>query len=152
MKKILLFLIFINVFISCNSSSTFEKKYKYFEDNRWLNSDVKEFEFIINEESMYNINLKFSHVFDYQFNSVPLVISFEKPNSKIEKYDLGLTLKDNSGKDIADCAGDYCDLDFKLYQKTLLTKGTYKINVANKFKAGFLPNILAIGLKVEKAK
>lgn len=149
-KKLLL-VAFIALFISCNQSSVFKKFDNMPEDNRWLNSDVKEYTFTIDDDAtLYNINLKLSHVFGYQFASIPINFKIVSPDGTSENINIDLKLKDTEGKEIGDCAGDICDLTYKVKEKTKLQKGEYKVLISNNFKVGYLPNIIGIGLEISK--
>ena len=78
LKKYFLIPFVFTFFISCNQSAVLDKFYKLAEDNRWLKSEVKTFEFSITDESLdYDMILQFSHIYDYQYNNVPLKIIIE---------------------------------------------------------------------------
>lgn len=149
----LLFSLF-TVLTSCNDASLYSKFYDDFPSNRWATNHAKEFEFTIPEDSKsYDVFIKFSHVYDYQFESVPMKITIIDPTGKEEKCAIDLVLKDASGKDLADCSGDVCDLELKIKEKATLTKGNYKIIISHTFKQGpYLPNVLGVGLNVVKAQ
>jgi len=76
MKTRLLFIFFIfSLFISC-SDNHFHRFDILPEDQRWQASDKKIYEFDIeNETQLYNIIFQFSHVYGYQFASIPLNVS-----------------------------------------------------------------------------
>lgn len=123
------------------------------EDQRWLASDEKTFEFEIeNDAQLYNLVFQFSHVYGYQFASIPLNVTVLSPDGKTENLDIDLKIADDSGKQLADCSGDVCDLSYKIKEKTKLQKGNYKITVSHKFKGPYLPNVIGIGLAVENVK
>lgn len=153
MKKGLSFLFFIfSLFISC-SDNHFRQFDILPEDQHWLASDKKTYEFDIeNETQLYNITFQFSHVYGYQFVSIPLNVSIEKPDGTTEDIPIDLKIADDSGKQLADCSGDVCDLFYKIKEKTKLQKGKYKITISHSFKGPYLPNVIGIGLKVENVK
>ncbi|MBL7887775.1 MAG: hypothetical protein JNJ52_13590 [Flavobacterium sp.] len=154
MKKItlLLFGCFF-LLISCNQSDLYHKIYTDFDTNRWLEKDTKTFEFTIDDTTKsYNINFIFSHVYDYQFKSVPIQIAITDPSGKDEKQSIDLQIKDDSGKQLADCSGDVCDLFYHLKGKTPLQKGNYKVVISHSFEGPYLPNVLGVGLSVSEVK
>lgn len=153
MKIRFLFTFFIfSLFISC-SDNHFRQFDILPEDQRWQASDKKIYEFDIeNETQLYNITFQFSHVYGYQFASIPLNVSIESPDGKKENISIDLRIADNSGKQLADCSGDVCDLFYKIKEKTKLRKGKYKITVSHSFKGPYLPNVIGIGLNVENVK
>ncbi len=112
-------------------------------------SVVKNYEFNIEDDTKaYDVTFEFSHVYDYQFDSVPIIFSIENPEGIKENFTIDLAIKDAVGKQLAECSGDICDLDFKIKEKAKLIKGKYKVTVANGFKGPYLPNVIGIGLKV----
>lgn len=153
MKKGLLCLFFIFSFcISC-ADNHFRQFDILPEDQRWLASDKKTYEFDIEDETQpYNITFQFSHVYGYQFASIPLNVSIENPEGTIEEMAIDLKIAEDSGKQLADCSGDVCDLFYKIKEKTKLQKGRYKITVSHNFKGPYLPNVIGIGLKIENVK
>lgn len=152
-SKILLTLVSLLLFISCDKSSVFSEFDKMPTDNRWQKSDVKIYEFSIDDDSkLYNLEFKFSHIYDYQFDSVPINFAIENPSGKTEKFTIDLMIKDDSGKELGECSVDICDLNFKIKEASKLEKGTYKITISNGFKRKYLPNVLGIGLDVDAIK
>lgn len=153
MKIRFLFTFFIfSVFISC-SDNHFRQFDILPEDQRWQAPDKKVYEFDIeNETQLYNITFQFSHVYGYQFASIPLNVSIENPDGTTEDIPIDLKIADDSGKQLAECSGDVCDLFYKIKQKTKLQKGKYKITISHSFKGPYLPNVIGIGLNVENVK
>ena len=150
--KLLLTLFTFFILFSCDKSSVYSEFYKNKEDNRWLKSDEKIFEFTIdNDVQLYDAIFDFSHVYDYQFASVPIDFIIENPSNEKEKFTINLKLKDTNGKEIGDCSGDICDLKFKIKQKSKLEKGNYKISISNSFKGDYLPNVIGVGLEIKKS-
>ena len=150
-KKITLLLSILLVLASCNSKTIYSEFKNDFDNNRWIKTDAKTFEFTIDDDSkLYDIIFDFSHVYDYQFSSIPINFIIENPKSVKEKFTINLTIKDNTGKDIGDCSGDICDLKFKIKENFKLKKGNYKIIILNNFKSDYLPNVIGVGLNVEK--
>ncbi|HNP32876.1 MAG TPA: hypothetical protein PKN96_06260 [Flavobacterium sp.] len=162
MKKRILLLSLFTIFICFTSSLTLvscskQNEYSQFdsfgEENRWQKSDTKTFEFdIANESQSYDMTFRFSHVFDYQFASVPINFSIENPKGEKENFSIDLAIKGIDGKELAECAGDVCDLNYKIKEKAKLIKGKYKVTVSHSFNGPYLPNVIGIGLKVESVK
>jgi gliding motility-associated lipoprotein GldH len=138
--------------ISCDSSSVYKETFD-FSKNQWYKKDAKSFEFEIKDDTkFYDIDFIVSHVYDYQFKSIPITFSITKPDGTNETKPIDFILKDENGKEIGDCAGDYCDLKQNIFSKTKLQKGKYKVIVSNTFHFDYLPNIILIGLDVSVAK
>lgn len=151
--KIFFFLSFITLLISCDKVKFYDKFDADFPSNRWKKMNQKTYDFSISDETkLYNLTFRFSHVYDYQFTSVPIAVKITDPSGKEEKIKIDLKIKDASGKQLADCAGDVCDLNYKIKEKAKLLKGDYKITISNSFNGPYLPNVLGVGLKVEIAE
>lgn len=129
-------------------------EFDYFdEDNRWQQTDAKTFEFEIPDDSKsYNVIFRFSHIYDYQFASIPINFNIENPNGTNENFTINLAIKDAQGRQLADCSGDDCDLNYTLKQNAKLTKGKYKVTISHKFPVPYLPNLIGIGLYVDAVK
>ena len=152
LKNILPFIAFF-LLTSCSESTKYKKFIRLPEDHRWFKTDVKTIEFSIDDDSkMYDILFDFSHIADYQFNSIPIKIEIKNPNNKKELYNLDFKIKDENGKSLADCGGDICDISMKILEKTKLQKGKYTLKISHEFKGMYLPNVLGIGIKVIEAK
>ncbi len=149
--KILPFIAMIVLLISCNNSGIFSKFDRFGEDNRWAQSDIKTYAFSIdNDTALYNVAFHFSHVYDYQFATVPIDFTFESPDGKKENISIDLAIKNDKGEQLADCSGDVCDLTYAIKAKTKLQKGNYKVTIANNFGGPYLPNVIGVGMEVEK--
>ncbi len=151
--KTLLLLSFLTIFISC-SNHQYSEFTTFGEENHWQKTDVKTFTFDITDDSqLYNLSFKFSHVYDYQFASVPIQFEIESPDGKTEKLAVDLAIKDSTGKQLADCSGDVCDLTYKIKENTKLHKGKYTIKVSHNFQGfPYLPNVIGIGINVDSVK
>ena len=141
------------VLVACDKNSIYSKLDRNFENSRWQSDDVKTFEFTIDDDSkIYNIDLQFSHIYDYQYAKVPLEIKMTAPDGTEEQVPFELQIKDASGKQLSDCTGDMCDLVVPMKENLKLTKGNYKITIGQKFKIPYLPNVLALGVNVKTAE
>ncbi|MES2746883.1 MAG: hypothetical protein V4648_00800 [Bacteroidota bacterium] len=153
MKNIVLLLGLFFLIVSCNKLEVYNQFDDGFDENRWQQKDAKTYEFSIDDESkLYNITFRFSHVYDYQFNSIPMHFTIINPSGEEVKKEIDLQIKDASGKELAECSGDFCDLNYKVEEKVKLQKGTYKVIVSHSFEGPYLPNVLGVGLKVEEDK
>ena len=150
-KFILITLVF--ALTSCNKNKLYDEFNRDFSDNRWEASDVKSFEFENKQsEGICVLKLHIGHVRGFQFKEVPLEVEIIVPDGKMEILPVTMKLIDESGKDIGDCTGDICDVfqTIKTFQN--LEKGKYKVAVKSKFAGPYLPNVLGVGIVVEKQK
>ena len=139
--------------ISCQQGNVYSKFDNGFSNNRWEKTNTKTYDFSIEDETkQYNIVLRFGHVYDYQFATVPIAVTITDPSGKEEKITVPLKIKDDSGKQLGECAGDICDVSFTVKNKANLAKGNYKVAISNSFNGPYLPNVLGIGLDVEIAE
>ena len=153
MKPKLFLIAFVFILISCNKNQVYEEFNRDFTDNRWEDKDVKSFEFENKQsEGVCDMKLHFGHISGFQFKEVPLEVEIFTPEGKVEVLPIVLKLKDESGNDIGDCSGDICDVfqTIKTFEK--LEIGVYKIRVKSRFSGEYLPNVLGVGIVVEKQK
>lgn len=150
MKKILLLLCLI-VLASCKKTVVASEIRKDFADKQWPAADIKTFNLKIKRDlDKADIKILFSHVYEPQYESVPLEISIESPSGEKEEIALNLRLKDEDGNDVSDCSGDICDLHTIVKEGVSLKKGIYKISVKNEFAYEYLANVLAVGASIER--
>lgn len=147
MRKIIALLPLLFLF-SCIKSSVYSEMFRGFDDNRWMKSDSRSFDFEIEQDTKATIFIDFSHVYEPAYNNVPIVVSILKPSGEEETLTANLLLKDENGEDISDCTGDICDLQFTLKEDYNFTKGKYKITVTNAVDAMYLPNVLGLGIDI----
>lgn len=146
MRKIhYLFLMFFIV-LSCNKNQIYHSFENLPEDKRWLCSLVQKHEFTIEEEANYSVYLNISNVFGTEMKTFPIELEITKPNGSIEKATIAVDLS------VADCVGDICDVKFPIRENLKLEKGVYTIQFIPKSTYGFVPNIIGVGLTVEKAQ
>lgn len=151
MKAKLILITLVFALTSCNKNKLYDEFNRDFSDNRWEASDVKSFEFENKQsEGVCKLKLHLGHVRGFQFKEVPLEVEITAPDGKSEVLPFTMKFTDESGKDIGDCTGDICDVfqTIKTFEK--LEKGTYKVAVKSKFAGPYLPNVLGVGIVVEK--
>lgn len=137
---------------SCNQSSIYSKNYD-FPSNQWHKNNTNEFAFTIeNDTQLYDITFSLSHVYGYQFNSLPLSFKWVKPDGTTETIPVDFKIKDEKGNELGDCSGDICDLHYVLASKVKLTKGGHKIFAMHSFQFEYIPNIIHIGMDVSAVK
>ena len=135
---------------SCTKSSSYSSTID-FSNNQWQKKDPQLFDFTIEDDSkLYDMVFSISHVYDYQFASIPLSFTWIKPDGTTETIPLDFKIKDKNGKDLGECAGDICDLNYPLKENVKLQKGKHQIKVSHSFQFDYLPNIINIGFKVIK--
>lgn len=134
------------IVLSCNKNQIYHSFENLPEDKRWLCSLVQKHEFTIEEEANYSVYLNISNVFGTEMKTFPIELEITKPNGSIEKATIAVDLS------VADCIGDICDVKFPIRENLKLEKDVYKIQFIPKSTYGFVPNIIGVGLTVEKAQ
>lgn len=146
MKKIALVLLVM--LAACNGKDVYSETDRYFEDNRWEKSDIKTYEFEIEQSATpYELSVFLSHVYGYQFDSAPMIAEITYPDGSLSSVKFDFRFKEND-KELGECAGDFCDLSQAIPVEKPLVAGKYKLRLMHNFNAEFLPNILALGLRV----
>ena len=138
--------------LSCDKLAVYQKMDTEFEDNRWLKTDSKIHSINIEEESSYTLFFDFSHVYDFQFSEIPIQFRIESPDGTLNVEKIKLAIKDENGKDKGECMGDVCDLRQAVFTDRLLKKGNYSISISHLFNGEYLPNVIGIGLRMERTK
>jgi gliding motility-associated lipoprotein GldH len=134
---------------SCDEKKIYHELDKDFPENRWQKSVTKNFEFSIEQEARnYDVEVHFAYFSDYVVNPVPLLVTITHPDQSQEKKEINITVKDNEGKEIGDCGGDYCDIRKTLFKDEALKKGIYKVAIVPNFSGAYLPNVNGIGIEV----
>ena len=135
--------------ISCNESIVYEEMNKTFPDNRWQKSEVKEFEFTIDQEARnYDVNVHFAYLSDFQINPVPISVTIIHPDKSEEIREVNILVKDKDGKETGDCGGDYCDIREMVFDNKALKRGTYNLKIKHVFNGEYLPNVNGVGIEV----
>lgn len=147
-KYILLF--FALMLVSCNKDIIHDSFTTDFVANRWISDNEQSFEFTIPEDGTYTIDLHFGHIYDFQFATIPLEITFLNEKRIIQQETLNLQINNDKGESLASCSGDVCDLYQSIAKEIIIKRGKYSVNVKNKFPSAYLPNILGVGIRVTK--
>ncbi|VXB69038.1 conserved hypothetical protein [Flavobacterium sp. 9AF] len=150
MKLFGFYLLLTIVFLSCDQNKIYSEYTSDFENNRWDSNDTKNFSFTIEKDEVGDILLHLSHIYDYNFQMIPLQISIAFPDGHTEDIPINLEIKDANGKELGECSGDICDLYYTFKSKIHLKKGKYNISIENKKNIAYLPNILGVGIKVKR--
>ena len=101
------------------------------------------------EESL-DLKLHFGHIRGFQFKEIALEVEITTPDNKKEIIPVNLKLIDETGKDLGDCTGDICDVFQTIKTFDTLQSGKYIVTVKSKFAGPYLPNVLGVGITIEK--
>lgn len=148
LKNICLFLLSLTLF-SCDSNVVFDSFSNDFKDNRWLSEDYREFDFTIEKEGNYEVQLHFGHIDKYQIPKVDVQIEITTPEGTVKVIPMVLEIQSETIK--SDCMGDICDLFVPIISDNMI-QGKHKIVVKNTSKYPYLPDVLGVGVRVSKNK
>lgn len=146
LKNICLFLLSLTLF-SCDSNVVFDVFSTDFKANRWVSEDYREFDFTIEKEGNYEVQLHFGHIDKYQIPKVDVQIEITTPEGTVKVIPMVLEMQSETIK--SDCIGDICDLFAPIVSDNMI-QGKHKIVVKNTSKYPYLPDVLGIGIKVTK--
>jgi gliding motility-associated lipoprotein GldH len=146
LKKTCFLLLSLTLF-SCDSNVVYDSFSNDFKDNRWVSEDYREFDFIIEKEGNYEVQLHFGHIDKYQIPKVDVEILMTSPNGTVKTIPMVLDMQSETLK--SDCMGDICDLFIPIVSDNMI-QGNHKIVVKNTSKYPYLPDVLGIGVKVTK--
>lgn len=146
LKNISLLLLSLTLF-SCDSNMVYDSFSSDFKANRWLSEDYREFDFIIEKEGNYEVQLHFGHIDKYQIPKVDVQIEITTPEGMVKVIPMVLEMQSETIK--SDCIGDICDLFVPIVSDNMI-QGSYGIVVKNTSKYPYLPDVLGVGIKVTK--
>ena len=150
--KVFVFYSLILFLTSCETSSIFNKSVG-FSKNQWPKNTTNVFIFEVDDDTkFYNVTFSLRHVYDYQFDTIPLSFTWIKPDGSQEIIPIKLPVKDKNGKELGECAIDICDLNQVILSNIKLPKGKNEIIVSHSFEYPYLPNIIEIGIDVSSIK
>lgn len=143
-KTVILFLVLVLI-LSCNKKQVYKKFENNLEAARWNEKEVKNHTFqILDDTNNYDIIIDISHVLGTELNEFPVHFELIYPNGTVDNGEILVNFKNS------DCLGDICDASFLLKENSTLSKGQYRVKLYPKSEFGFVPNIIGVGLRVEK--
>jgi hypothetical protein len=146
LKKTGLLLLCLTLF-SCNSNVVYDSFSTDFKANRWVSEDYREFDFTIENEGNYEVQLHFGHIYKYQIPKMDVEIEITSPKGIVKVIPMVLEMQSETIK--SDCMGDICDLFVPIVSENM-NQGKHKIVVKNTSKYPYLPDVLGVGVKVIK--
>ena len=151
-KKLFLLLSAMGILLACNSNRVYEKHKGGFEKNRWKKSDVVEFKPEITDlEEKYDISIALRHVYGFQLKKLKVNVEIITPSGKKKNKTYKLKVIKNKDEYYSDCAGDYCDLESVVDRNfKFKEKGEYTFRVSQDAKIDPLPNVMKVGLIIDK--
>lgn len=146
-----IFLIAFSQFLcSCDNSNIYQK-YTDIPDKNWTYSNISEHKVSINDTNkLYNIYVNIRHTNNYTFNNLWVVVHTKFPSGKTIEKRLDLPLSDERGQWLGKCSSDICDSKIPIqYDARFNEKGEYHFTIEQNMRKNPLPEVLAVGLRVE---
>jgi gliding motility-associated lipoprotein GldH len=156
MKKFLLLYLTLTtvvLFSSCDSKRIYEENYTI-PDQVWNSKNVMVYGVDIEDTlTPCNVYVNVRNASDYPFSNLYLFLETRYPDNKISKDTLECVLADATGKWLGNGSGDIWDNQF-LFKKNVMfkRKGKYFFNLEQAMRMQNLPQILDVGIRIEKAK
>ncbi len=152
-KKIVLFIgiVLLLTSVGCININLFEKQVPV-PSQRWSYGFVPEFKFSINDTvSRFRIFAVIRHTDRYQFNNIWLRIGLKGPGTDSVKYqNMNLQLADNK-KWFGEGVDDIYEVRVLMNPGAVFKKaGDYTFSVAQIMRENPLPDIMNVGIRIEK--
>ena len=150
--KLTIVLMLLAAITGCNENRIYSKHDTSFPKFRWEKSNKIEFTPEITDANPdYQIYVALRHVHGFQFPSLTVNVEYISPSGKSEKKDYSIKVVGADGEYLSDCAVDLCDLETLVEDKFKFKEtGKYKIIVEHSMKQDPLPNVMEVGLIVDK--
>lgn len=145
---------FVLGFWSCDSARIYEVNTEL-NDQNWLADSVKQYSFSISDTlSAHNILCNIRNSGSYPFRNI--YVKYMLLDSSGSELSGGLVNRElfeaKSGKPTGKGLGDVQDHSFPLVDNyTFPYKGNYHVSIAQYMRRDTLPNIVAVGVRVERA-
>lgn len=136
---------------SCENRQTLSESYDFPENRQWQKSEPISFSFTIEEVGNFNGVLTASYVYGSQFSTLPLTLAVSKEDV-LEKHKLTFRIKNDQGEELGDCTGDICDGKQQVFSKKHFEPGTYTFTLEHTFEYPYFPNIIRIGINLDRVK
>lgn len=152
---ILFFFICAFALQGCISSPYYQKEYSL-PQNAWFNKNKPSFRFEVTDTtSLYNLFFTVRHTEAYPYSNIWLLVYTKKPGSKVfEQTRIEIPLADPSGKWLGRGMGEIWEQRMPITHEgdtaILNKKGVWEIRYEQNMRIDPLPEILQVGLRIEK--
>lgn len=151
-SRSLIFLCFISTIIACNENLIFKEFNKDFPQFRW--EKTKQIEFspeITDISNNYSVSLELRHVFGFQFKDMKVQVETISPSGKSSIKPYEFAVMDQNNEYLSECSVDICDLKTTIEENMKFEEaGTYKYIIEHNMPVHILPNVMEMGLIIEK--
>ena len=139
--------------MACDSSRVFEKN-EDIAKSTWAYADTIGFDVPITDTtSRYNIYVNVRHTNEYEYRNLWIYAHTHFPSGKQLKTRIDLPLADNEGKWYGKGLSEIINTQILIQPKAMMTDtGTYRFMLEQNMRQNPLPNIMSMGLRIEKAE
>lgn len=154
MKQLIFVFLILLVLAGCDDSRVYEVNNE-FDDKYWLADSTQTFNFAITDSaSAYNIYYNLRNSVSYPFRNIYVRYQLRDSSGNILQTDLvnGDLFESKTGKPLGDGLGDVFDHRFIILNDyTFPASGTYEVDLSQYMRRDTLPEILAVGIRIEKS-
>jgi gliding motility-associated lipoprotein GldH len=136
---------------SCNKNRIFSEQ-KDLANHRWEKNNAVVFTPEISDTSKsYNFYFCLRHVFGFQPAGFKINIEMSVPSGQVKTKTFLIPFFDSKKHLLSDCSGDYCDLETLIEEGFKFTEtGKYQFKILYDMDAKSIPNIMQVGLNIDK--
>ncbi|PKP22468.1 MAG: hypothetical protein CVU05_03750 [Bacteroidetes bacterium HGW-Bacteroidetes-21] len=146
--KSILFIVFaLFAFTSCSEYSEFNED--AFESSSWTKTTGIEFNPVISSTGDYQAFIQLRYIDGLQFQQIDAMAAVTSPAGTTDSIPFAFVLKNADGTSVADCAGDYCDLEMP-FNYSFNEKGNYKVVVTYTMDMDGLGGVMGMGIDIRK--
>jgi gliding motility-associated lipoprotein GldH len=140
-------------FTSCNSNVVFEKNVKI-PDYRWdMNNRIALDIEISDTINLHNVYINIRNASGYQFSNLFLFLTTKSPKGATARDTVEITLADPSGKWLGEGLGDIWDNRILFKRNFQFSEsGLWHFELEQAMRINPLPQIMDVGLRIEKSK
>jgi gliding motility-associated lipoprotein GldH len=145
-------ILFTTTLISCDSKRLYEEN-QVIPNQVWNNNNKMVFGVNVTDTiNPCNVYINVRNASDYPYSNLYLFLETRYPNGNYSKDTLECLLADETGKWLGDGSGDIWDNQI-LFKKNVTFKkaGKYYFSLEQAMRTPNLPQILDVGLRIEKA-
>jgi gliding motility-associated lipoprotein GldH len=154
MKQLIFGAVMLFILASCDDSRVYEVNHE-FDDKYWLADSTQSFKFTITDStSAYNVYYNLRNSVSYPFRNIYVRYQLSDSSGNILETDLvnGDLFESKTGKPLGEGLGDVFDHQFPILNTyTFPTSGNYEVNLSQYMRRDTLPEILAVGIRIEKS-
>jgi len=154
MKHLIYVFLFMIVISGCDERRIYEMNHE-FDDRYWLADSVQTFSFDIRDSTFgYNIYYNLRNSISYPFRNIYVRYQLVDSTGRELQSDLvnGHLFESKTGKPMGDGLGDVFDHQFPILENyTFPGTGSFNVRLSQYMRRDTLPEILAVGVRVEKS-